>query len=621
MRAQFFSCLCILLAKSTADTARTDGTQRPIKAAAGGQPWFEDAFDDFVEKVLSSFHVPGLSVAVMDNGDIFSKVNHWSFTPSPSVHLSNFLLTERKGYGIAEFPDRLATADTQYMTGSTTKAFTAAAAALLAHNKSYPDFKWSSPVQNFIREDFVLGDEYATAHITIEDALSHRTGLSRHDFIEGQEGDTPSDLVRRLRYLPVTAEPRTLWRYCNLMYAVMTDVLETVYGVGLETIFRNHFWKPLGMLSTTFDPHAEGSDGTSRHARGYYWNLTDRKCRGSDCEGDYVPEPYDDNSANPGAGAIYSTVNDYALWIKAFLEAADPNTPPNASSPITPSLFRDMTAPRAILPDIVSGQDPDYGFMTPPLYALGWMTVQILGETIVTHSGAQTGFGTNVYVLPARGLGIVTMGNTVGTSNYAGSEIALRVLLRKLNLTGAYGEETVALLQQSLRGLSEATIPPSKKRHRAPENASAGSRKISISDPFPLPGQLADYAGQYLHPAYGSINLTLIHQPSPSSDQSGEYLEGLIYPRIWPLKFQLYHRTDTVFDVKYFSPHGLGDIVSGDGIVWEDESGDEKAAFVLDLDGRVEMLGLEIDEGMIEAAREKGGRFWREGMIWFERMR
>lgn len=508
------------------------------------------------------------------------------------------------------------------MTGSTTKAFTAAAAALLVHNKSYPDFRWSSPVQNFIREDFVLENEHATSHTTVEDALSHRTGLSRHDFVEGQEGDRPSDLVRRLQYLPITAEPRTLWQYCNLMYAVMTDVLETAHGMELENVFRTYFWEPLGMTSTTFDPHATGSDSPSRLARGYFWNPVDAECRGPECEGEYVPEQYDDNSANPGAGAIYSSVNDYALWIKAFLDAADPNVPSNASSPITQSVFRDMTTPRAIIPGIVGGQDQDFGFMTPALYALGWMTVQILGETIVTHSGGQTGFGANVYMLPARGLGIVTMGNTALTSNYAGSEVALRVILRKLNLTGAYGTQSTSSLQQTFRGLSEATLPMLKKRYEHSREHSDCPKKSSGSDPLPLPGLLADYAGQYSHPAYGSINFALMHQPlpSPSSDNPQEYLQGLIYPRIWPLKVQLHHRTGTIFDVKYFSPHGLGDIVSGDGIVWEDEGGDEMAVFALDLDGRVEMLGLEIDGGMIEAARENGGRSWRDGMIWFERV-
>ena len=32
-----------------------------------------------------------------------------------------------------------------------------------------------------MRDDFVRPDEYTTFHATIEDALSHRTGMPRHD--------------------------------------------------------------------------------------------------------------------------------------------------------------------------------------------------------------------------------------------------------------------------------------------------------------------------------------------------------------------------------------------------------------------------------------------------------
>ena len=94
------------------------------------------------------------------------------------------------------------------MTGSTTKAFTAAAAALLVHDyKNHPQVKWTSPINDFIRGDFVLENEYGTSHVTIEDALVHRTGLPRHDLVHGQPNDTVVDIVGKLKYLLLTAEP------------------------------------------------------------------------------------------------------------------------------------------------------------------------------------------------------------------------------------------------------------------------------------------------------------------------------------------------------------------------------------------------------------------------------
>ena len=503
------------------------------------------------------------------------------------------------------------------MTGSTTKAFTAAAAALLVHDASYPDVKWESPIQEFIREDFALQDEHATSHTTIEDALSHRTGLPGHDLIGGQLNDTPSAIVQRMRYLPMTAEPRALWQYCNNMYAVITDLLETITGQNLETILADNFWKPLGMLSTTFtNPLATSGSESSHLARGYYWNAAANVRLKSDCKGEYVPEPYDDNSANPGAGAIFSTVNDYALWVQALLDAAESGKPSNLSSPITPSIFRDLMSPRSIVSEIAGGQDPNYGFITPPLYALGWFTVQIRGETIVIHDGVQTGFGANVYMLPEKGYGIITMANTAYTSNVAGGIIASRLLLQKLNATGAR-EESVLAFQESLMKISRSILRPPVTKNRRQSPFPKLWTQTSQAGSLPLPRSITDFAGLYSHPAYGPINLTVV---TSQTTLPSEILEGLIYPRVLPRKIQLFHITDTVFAVKSFSPHGLGDIVTGKDIVWEDDSEDEKALFTLGLDSEVETMGIEIEDSMVDMAREKGVKHWKEGMIWFEKI-
>ena len=106
------------------------------------------------------------------------------------------------------------TPSTLFYAGSTTKAFTAAALSLLIDNSSqYANIQWDSPISQLIREDFVLENEYATSHVTLEDALSHRTGMPRHDMSYGGHYDGhpagPRDLVRSLRWLPLTAEPRT----------------------------------------------------------------------------------------------------------------------------------------------------------------------------------------------------------------------------------------------------------------------------------------------------------------------------------------------------------------------------------------------------------------------------
>lgn len=71
-------------------------------------------------------------------------------------------------------------ADTLFDCASTSKSFTAAAISLLVDdNENYPDVQWRTPVSTLVPE-FVLKDSHATANVTIEDILSHRSGMPRY---------------------------------------------------------------------------------------------------------------------------------------------------------------------------------------------------------------------------------------------------------------------------------------------------------------------------------------------------------------------------------------------------------------------------------------------------------
>jgi CubicO group peptidase (beta-lactamase class C family) len=130
---------------------------------------------------------------------------------------------------------------------------------LVDNNDEYPEVQWNTPVSHLIRDDFVLEDEYATTHTTIEDILSHRSGLPRHELSYGGHYDghngRPVDVVRSLRYLPLTAEPRTKFQYCNLMFLVAAHVIESLTDTWLGDVLHEKIWKPLDMKSTvSYEP-------------------------------------------------------------------------------------------------------------------------------------------------------------------------------------------------------------------------------------------------------------------------------------------------------------------------------------------------------------------------------
>lgn len=400
------------------------------------------------------------------------------------------------------------------------------------------------------------------------------------------------------------------------MYVAVTDFLQTVTGMQLDTLLRERFWGPLGMRSTTFTLPSEND--SSHLSRGYYW---DESFHEGPIKGRYVAEPYIDLQPISGAGATISTVNDYALWAKTLLHAADPKRPVNKSSPITHDLFHDLITPRTIMGRYTSSND-DYAFAAPAVYSLGWRSARMLGEVVVAHSGGLPGYGADLYIVPNKAFGVVLMGNTAETSNVAESVIAARLLTRKMlgfRSCSDVAEEDASGIQggveEQLRSLSQLSLPSQSRKHSFAEpRASSDIRTGNL----PLPGSIHDYSGLYTHPAYGILNFTVLPNAQPFARPA---LETLAI-RMWPGKVQLMHITDTVFELKVYIGHGIGDYTAENSdVVWEYKPGDLKAVFKFGLDGEVvETLGLEVEERMVEVAREKGKRYWKEGMFWFEKM-
>lgn len=486
---------------------------------------------------------------------------------------------------------------------------------------TYPSVKWTTPINQLIRADFVLEDQYATSHTTIEDALSHRTGLPGHDLVLGQANDTPSKVAQRMRYLPMTAQPRTQWQYCNMMYGVITDLLQVITGKHLEALLREKFWLPLGMLSTTFKIPSDEPE-RSRLARGYYWSSQTNQQLTLHDNGTYIPDVYLNLLSTAGDGATISTVNDYSLWIRALLNAASDEDFWNLSSPITRDVYHDLVTPRAIIPEAESQQSSTE--LNPLLYALGWMTADVGSLKLVAHSGGITGFGTQVVLLPGRNYGVVTMGNTFWSSLEASATIVSKLLVEKFNLTA---ERTVSALSvhETLSNVQRACQHSATFTHRRMRTSSSLRQMHARTEHLPLPLPLSSFTGRFFHPAYGTINLTIPNPiavpPSPYSSE--QVLETLFY-RTSVEKEVLRHISGTLFEVRSFEPHGLDDIVTGEGIVWEelgDEDWEAYATFESGMDGqKIEKVGIELEPDMIFAAREKGNKSWKEGMIWFERL-
>lgn len=279
--------------------------------------------------------------------------------------MTTFLVDCLEGYGTSKFPDIPVTPDTMFYGASTTKAFIAAALSLIVDDdESFPHVKWQTPIAQIIPNDFVLEDDYSTLHLTLEDAATHRTGMPRHDWSIIGGNQTIGDVVRSLRYLPLTEPLRTTFQYCNLMYITLSHVIESLVGQWTGTFLAERIWTPLNMTSTYFSLSDARKSGRPL-AQSYYWR--------TDSETFTAVDPNDETSTE-GAGGVISSVSDYSKWIRMMIDR---------TGPISERGHHDLTTPRILEEELSNNFYVFYGY--------GWEIEMYRGYEIITHSGVETG--------------------------------------------------------------------------------------------------------------------------------------------------------------------------------------------------------------------------------------
>ncbi|KAJ5169961.1 Beta-lactamase-related protein [Penicillium coprophilum] len=487
-------------------------------------------FNALVQQQMDKWKVPGLSMAVVHGSSTWSKA-----------------------YGFSEFPDRKMTTDTLFSTCSTTKAFTAAAMSLAIDDSKNTEspLRWDTPISSILRDDFVLENDYSTMHTTIEDALSHRSGLSTHDACLNLVYPQRSlrEAVRNLRYLPMAYAPRTTFSYNNNMYMAVSHALEQIEGRALGETLKRRIWHPLEMNDTYFSVTEVSEDPSlnPRLARGYTWDPDTNT---------YIAEPYMNDVAVTGAGAMVSSVLEYTKWLRAMIYQ---------KGPISPQGHAELLKPRTV----ISNWEELVGPPACPnhLYALGWFVDSYRGETFYWHSGSWPGFGIMVGFLPSKGFGFAMMGNTTNARN-AQVEIYMHLLDQIFGGSGIP------------RSVGQATDPENKKIKTKSECMEEAIKRLYPSLPDPIISHslpLEQYVGRYEHPAYSSITISL---------RSGCLVADLL-DRAIPSLINLAHASGEFFVTHYYQPKNIGSL-----------SGYYATEFIVGSDGIPIAMGMDVEPAL-----------------------
>lgn len=383
----------------SAPAARSAATASPrIPAAEGPAPFtpltattpippveLEAYVDGLVTQAMADDHIAGVTVSVVQNGQVVLK----------------------KGYGFASFsparpvdPDR-----TLFRIASISKTFTW---ITLMKEIEAGRMRLDAPVNLYLPQRIQVRDQGFDHPVTLRHLMTHTAGFE--DRVLGQLFERDYDRVRPLNmYLRQerprrVREPGVLPAYSNYGTALAGAALSNVTGKTFEALAEEQVIRPLGLAHTTFrEPHPEKT-GLPRPmdpalardvSTAYRWTPSGYERRPFEYAGQVAP-----------AASASSTAGDMARYMLLLLNGGSLD----GVTVFSPTIARQMRTPLYKPAPDAAGMN--WGFLDLPLPG---------GRRGFGHDGATLSFHSNMVLVPDLGLGIF-----ISTNTASGYELAQR---------------------------------------------------------------------------------------------------------------------------------------------------------------------------------------------------
>lgn len=435
----------LLAAILTASAQRLPAQQR-IDVAARLR-----GFDAYMAQVMKDWDAPGIGIGIVV-GDS---------------------LVFARGYGFRDYGKKLPyTPTTTQPIASNTKLFTAVAVGMLVEEGK---LRWDEPIKQFV-PTIQFYDDDLNRSVTIRDMLSHRTGVTRHDFIWYKSSFTRRELWDRLRYLEPSAPIRTKFLYNNLMFTAAGQAVEELSGQTWEQFVQQRIFNPLGMTRSTLTiednlkgpepavPYSERRDSTVLYRQPYYT-----------AERAIAP-----------AGAINSDVQDLSRWVIALINGGRVG----GKQVIPAAALRETLVPSIALPN---GALESFGWSENlnQYYGMGRFASSYRGHLLAMHGGDLPGFHSQIAIMPTDSIGVIVLviGDHVAPL-YNGLTYDIFERLLGMSLTPWSERLNAIRLKNKTAGTQSRTT------------AMAG-RVAGTHPSHPLD----EYVGEFVHPAYGVITI------------------------------------------------------------------------------------------------------------------
>jgi len=437
-----------LLALSSA-AAAAQTTAPPASLVAQASAFDMDAD---VARVLKTFDVPGMAVAIVKDGKVVAA----------------------RGFGVRKLGEAAPVdGKTLFQIASNSKAFTATALAMLVDEGK---LAWDDPVTKHL-PDFQMYDPYVTREMTVRDLLVHRSGLGlgAGDLLWWPDtAFTPDEIIGRLRHIKPATSFRDKYAYDNLLYIVAGKIIAQKSGKPWGATIRERILTPLGMRTTTTSVAANAGNPNVAAAHS---KINDRA----------APVKTMAVSNADGAVGINSNAEDMARWMIALLAGGVIDKDQRLVSPRQAAEMWSVQTPIEIKepPAALAATKPNF-----LAYGLGVQLRDYRGRKVITHSGALQGFYSRVTMVPDAKLGIAILTNAENGS--AMQALQYRVLDQYL---GAAPSDWIKLYaDDDARKHAEEVAAQAKAN---------GSRAASSGPSLPL----SAYDGEYEDAWYGKVSI------------------------------------------------------------------------------------------------------------------
>lgn len=347
-------------------------------------------FDAYIEQTMQDWQVPGVAVAIVKDGKI--------------VHL--------KTYGVSSLKSKKPlTAQTIFPIASLTKGFTA---AILSRLVDEGKIGWDDRVRKYL-PDFKLADEAASEAFTIEDLLSHRSGLpgfASDTLVE--TGWTAQEIYQAIHKIPLKNPFRSTYDYQNVFPGLAGWIAASVVGKPLSEVYESYLFHPLHL-----DQASLGKDGLTggeslwarlkKKIASYFSDQSHQYCQ-LDGKALEVPGGNDGIYCFEASRGVNASITDMAKWMLFQLDDGIHNGKP---------LISQANIQRMRTSHINVGA-PQGGRLFPKervkniAYGMGWFIHDYDRLDVLGHMGGMTGVRSIIAIVPQEKLGIVILSNLGG---------------------------------------------------------------------------------------------------------------------------------------------------------------------------------------------------------------